>query len=401
MGDEGSQSHTKKTGNRHQVDTPSTSGSQSLSHLEHLTARFSDTSIQSFAGAISGVATSVVICPLEVIKIKLQGRDGLQLWTLDSISKRRSFQDRGLIGTGRAIWLEGGSIGMYQGLGPTIVAYLPRGAIYFTVYHRVNQFLKERFSKQPIWVSSSVSAVTGGICSILFTNPLWVIKTRFISQASISTKDTSKEYKSAIDVAWKMYCREGITSFYSGLTPALLGVTHLAIQFPLYEQFKRYLTGAGLGNWHEDQEWLQVLGIIAASATSKACAIAATYPHEVIRTRLQTQQKICLTAPVELARPSKALDSSVRGSDSRRSKCCDGGGSCEKFPLRYRGIISTFKTILREEGWRALYSGMGTGLIGAVPASATTMLVYEAVVRVLKKSRKQGKRKLELQEITE
>ncbi|KAI5455904.1 mitochondrial carrier domain-containing protein, partial [Mariannaea sp. PMI_226] len=356
---------------------PSPPGSQSFSPLEHLTASFSDTSIQSFAGATSGVATSVVICPLEVIKIKLQGRDGLQLWTLDSISKRRSFQDRGLIGTGRAIWLEGGLIGMYQELGPTMVAYLPRGAIYFTVYHRVNQFLKERFSKQPL----HVSAVTGGTCSILFTNPLWVIKTRFISQASTSAKDTPKEYKSAIDVAWKMYCREGITSFYSGLTPALLGVTHLAVQFPLYDQFKRYLTGTRLGNWHEDHEWLQVLGIIAASATSKACAMAATYPHEVIRTRLQTQQKICLFAPVEPARSSKALGPS--------------------FSPRYRGIISTFKTILREEGLRALYSGMGTGLIGAVPASATTMLVYEAVVRVLKKSRMQGKRKLELQEITE
>jgi solute carrier family 25 folate transporter 32 len=43
---------------------------------------------------------------------------------------------------------------------------------------------------------------------------------------------------------------------------------------------------------------------------------------------------------------------------------------------------------------------MGTGLIGAVPASATTMLVYETVVRVLKKSRMQGKRKLELQDAT-
>ncbi|KAI5465103.1 mitochondrial carrier domain-containing protein [Mariannaea sp. PMI_226] len=317
---------------------PSTSGSQSLSHLEHLTARFSDTSIQSFAGAISGVATSVVICPLEVIKIKLQGRDGLQLWTLDSISKRRSFQDRGLIGTGRAIWLEGGSI---------VLTSAKRPSTDLGILKCVRSYWRYLFD-------------------IIYESIMG-----YQDQIYISGKYLYEGYFKRIQICH----RRGLED--------------------------RYLTGAGLGNWHEDQEWLQVLGIIAASATSKACAIAATYPHEVIRTRLQTQQKICLTAPVELARPSKALDSSVRGSDSRRSKCCDGGGSCEKFPLRYRGIISTFKTILREEGWRALYSGMGTGLIGAVPASATTMLVYEAVVRVLKKSRKQGKRKLELQEITE
>jgi solute carrier family 25 folate transporter 32 len=123
--------------------------SSCLSHLERLTARFSDPSIRSLAGATSGVASSVVICPLDVMKTKLQGRGGLQLWTLDPVSKRRSFQDRGLIGTGRAIWHEGGLVGMYQGLGPTMLASLPRGAIYFTLYHKVNDSLKERFSKPP------------------------------------------------------------------------------------------------------------------------------------------------------------------------------------------------------------------------------------------------------------
>ena len=98
-----------------------------LSRLENLTTRLSDQSIRSFAGATSGVATSVIICPLDVMKTKLQGRGGLQLWTLDTVSKRRSFQDRGLIGTGRAIWRQGGLLGMYQGLGSTMLAILPRG----------------------------------------------------------------------------------------------------------------------------------------------------------------------------------------------------------------------------------------------------------------------------------
>ncbi|KAH8652824.1 mitochondrial carrier domain-containing protein [Ilyonectria robusta] len=367
-----------------------------LSHLEQLTACFSDTSIRSFAGATSGVASSVIICPLDVVKTKLQGRGGLQLWTLDSVSTRRSFRERGLIGTGRAIWNQGGLAGMYQGLGPTMLANLPRGAIYFTVYHKVNDSLKERYGQQRMWASSSVSAVAGGTCSILLTNPLWVIKTRLMSQ-SPSIKKAPREYKSAIDVARKMYCREGVASFYLGLTPALLGVTHLAVQFPLYEQFKRCLTGSGLGNWHEDQGWLQVLGILTASSASKACATAVTYPHEVIRTRLQTQRKIYPVVLVASAMQSNNGGPSVRGSGSRKGKGCNGGTSREKFPHLYRGIISTLARILREEGWRALYSGMGTSLLGAIPASATTMLVYEIVVRLIKKSRTTGNRKLQLQ----
>ena len=226
-----------------------------------------------------------------------------------------------------------------------------------------------------------MSAAAGGTCSILCTNPLWVIKTRLMSQRVALTKNPSREYQSAVDVAWKMYSREGMASFYSGLTPALLGVTHLAIQFPLYEQFKRYLTGSGLGSWHEDQGWLQVLGILTASSASKVCATLATYPHEVIRTRLQMQQNV---HRVTQGHPV-GLDRSLSGSDrgSHRENRFNGGRPRKKNPLLYRGVIGTVETVLREEGWRALYSGLGTSLIGAIPASAAAMLVYEAVVRLL------------------
>lgn len=46
---------------------------------------------------------------------------------------------------------------------------------------------------------------------------------------------------------------------------------------------------------------------------------------------------------------------------------------------RYRGVIQTFNTILREEGWRAFYNGMGTNMVRAVPAAVTTMLTYESL----------------------
>lgn len=209
-----------------------------------------------------------------------------------------------------------------------------------------------------------------------------------MSQSSASAENTTREYKSIIDVARKMFHREGVTSFYSGLTPALLGVTNMAIQFPLYEQFKRYLTGTGLGNWREDQGLFQVLGILAASSASKAFATAATYPHEVIRTRLQTQQ---------LARPPSYRGSSTDASGQWKG-INNNGGRPQMSSIVYRGMVNTLKIILRDEGWRALYSGMGTSLIGAIPASATTMLVYEAVVQLIKKSRTKGRRKLKLQD---
>jgi solute carrier family 25 (mitochondrial folate transporter), member 32 len=188
-----------------------------------------------------------------------------------------------------------------------------------------------------------------------------------------------------------MYHNEGILSFYSGLAPALLGLTHVAVQFPLYERFKRYFTGAGMGERKEGEK-LQPLGVIAASCLSKICASSATYPHEVIRTRLQTQQRVITTISPE----GMTFASTLAASD--RPLGSDPGSSSGP---RYRGVISTFKTILREEGWRAFYAGMGTNMIRAVPSSATTLLVYEVIVEFLTKSKDEGERKLSLHNLLE
>lgn len=63
-------------------------------------------------------------------------------------------------------------------------------------------------------------------------------------------------------------------------------------------------------------------------------ASVATYPHEVLRTRLQIQK--------------------THGA--------------------YEGIVATFKRILAEEGYRGFYRGMGVNLMRTVPASALTIL---------------------------
>jgi len=53
--------------------------------------------------------------------------------------------------------------------------------------------------------------------------------------------------------------------------------------------------------------------------------------------------------------------------------------------------------MLREEGWRAFYAGMGTNMMRAVPAATVTMLTYEYVMRRLNHVRVGGKEKLQLQ----
>ena len=183
-----------------------------------------------------------------------------------------------------------------------------------------------------------------------------------------------------------MYRTEGVRSFYSGLSPALLGLTHVAVQFPLYEYLKFKFTGLEMGekaDGHQGPSWL---GMSVATVISKVCASSATYPHEVLRTRLQTQQRsVPVNSPEGL---------SFRGGYDKPLE--PGRATKSAATPRYRGVVQTFKTILREEGWRAFYNGMGTNMLRAVPAATTTILTYEFMIGSIRKMQAEGERKLEL-----
>ncbi|KAG5440054.1 hypothetical protein PCK2_000662, partial [Pneumocystis canis] len=144
-------------------------------------------------------------------------------------------------------------------------------------------------------------------------------------------------YRNTFDAFRKMYRFEGILSFYKGLTPSLIGVIHVAIQFPLYE-FLKDIFYINIVDSYQPL-WIRV---IFASVISKMIAGSITYPHEVIRTRIQTQKHY---------------------EDSSK--------------IQYRGILHTFYRIYHEEGWKSFYSGMGINLIRTVPSSIITLLTFE------------------------
>ena len=214
------------------------------------------------------------------------------------------------------------------------------------------------------------------------TNPIWVIKTRLMSQSSskIATNHSKApwHYKSTWDAARVMYRTEGLLSFYSGLTPALLGLTHVAIQFPLYEVFKEKFTGIGKGQKETDEDRSHhFYGLAMAVFLSKVCASTATYPHEVVRTRLQTQQR---SASTPASQGMRVREGSTKSGDYGRPP---GLNSPVVNEMRYRGTVQTCKTILMEEGWRGFYAGLGTNLIRAVPSAMTTILTFEYLKKTM------------------
>ncbi|KAL0961395.1 hypothetical protein HGRIS_006346 [Hohenbuehelia grisea] len=315
------------------------------------------------AGAGGGLVASIATCPLDVVKTKLQAQR--------AVHGQQGYE--GIFDTVKNIVKYDGLRGLYRGLGPTILGYLPTWAIYFAVYDGI----KTMFGEMPLGVPSStvsvqkpqdrlypaaqvkgyqpvmrehpwslhiLSAMAAGASSTFCTNPLWVIKTRFMTQSRDEVR-----YRHTLDAALTIYRSEGIAAFYRGLFPSLLGITHVAVQFPLYEQLKLWAQGSST-------EPLTSQTILLCSAVAKMTASIATYPHEVVRTRLQT-----------LRRPL-ADDLSTDGMVKTHAR---------------GGVVYTTKKIIRKEGWTGLYKGLSVNLLRTVPNSAVTMLTYELLMRHL------------------
>lgn len=91
-------------------------------------------------------------------------------------------------------------------------------------------------------------------------------------------------------------------------------------------------------------------------------ASIATYPHEVLRTRLQIQKH-------------QATQAVADSSPARGTAPASG--------LKFEGVVQTSSRILREEGPVGFYRGMATNLLRTVPSSAVTILTYELLMRRL------------------
>ena len=344
--------------------------------------------INPISGATAGTASAIITCPLDVIKTKLQAQGAFRILDPSPTGPSGREMYRGMLGTAKTIVRQDGLIGMYRGLSPMLLGYLPTWAVYMTIYDRTkDRFYRNGWHKDPrdLYLSRVYSSVFAGACSTIATNPIWVIKTRMMSQVSRSASKSARaapwHYNSTLDAAQKMYKSDGIRAFYSGLAPALLCLTHVAIQFPLYEYLKEKFVGLEMGETSEKAGGgvQETVGILAATLISKVCATSATYPHEVLRTRLQTQQRHF--SPEGSHDGVSATHHSQNVSTAKRVSNSDGSA----YRPRYQGVLQTFKVILRDEGWRAFYNGMGTNMIRAVPAAMTTIFTFETVKGMLER----------------
>ena len=153
-------------------------------------------------------------------------------------------------------------------------------------------------------------------------------------------------------------------------------MSHVAVQFPLYEKAKSI--AASLHD-STDNASLTPSAILVCSSLSKMVASIVTYPHEVLRTRLQIKKTSIAAARAQGA-TRQWYSPLVTGSNPPPPSSM---GDAATHPAVQRGvygwnrkggIIDTFLKIKRQDGWRGFYRGLSINLVRTVPNSAVTML---------------------------
>jgi solute carrier family 25 (mitochondrial folate transporter), member 32 len=192
------------------------------------------------------------------------------------------------------------------------------------------------------------SAVTAGATADVLCNPMFVIRTRIQTEAlhyqlrrgaaggAAAVHQSLARPSTTMWATARGLLREGgLPILWRGMTANLLGLSHVAVQFPLYEWCKLQARA------HHEQE--TALDLLLASGVAKLAASSLTYPHEVIRSRMMDARNTSGTAA--------------------------------------SGFVRTCREIFASGGWRGFYVGLPISLVRVIPNTCVTFVTYELVVR--------------------
>lgn len=182
-------------------------------------------------GLASGVVeATLVVTPMEVIKIKLQSREmvGGQL------------KYRGVSQTMLQIVRESGFKGLYNGLALTAARQSTNQAASFATYTFLKSYIEKKQGYDLAGWKVTAVGFAAGIAAPLGNTPLDTLKTRL--QRSTPLPGQSEFQRARIILA-DCVREEGIAALYRGCLPRVLRAAPAqAVTFTIYEAVKKYLS---------------------------------------------------------------------------------------------------------------------------------------------------------------
>jgi len=229
----------------------------------------------------------------------------------------------------------GGVAGIYRGVTAPLVAVTPLFAICFWGYdmgQRVVRYTSKLKDEEDLSIGQlCIAGALSAIPSTVVAAPTERIKC--VMQVQANSAENAAKNKTMLSFAQEMYKTGGIRSLYRGGGATLLrDGPGSAIYFGTYELLKKKLCELqGV-----DKSQLSIPAVLTSGGFAGMAMWATCMPIDVLKSRFQT-------APEGM----------------------------------YSGLLDVYKHLIREEGYAALFKGMGPAMIRAFPANASVFLGVE------------------------
>ncbi|XP_019485897.1 PREDICTED: solute carrier family 25 member 40 [Hipposideros armiger] len=296
---------------------------------------------QMLASCTGAILTSLMVTPLDVVKIRLQAqnspfsKEGLSLSPMTHLLSllcceahlvNFSFQDAFL-----KIIRNEGMKSLWSGLPPTLVMAVPATVIYFTCYDQLTDLLRCKFRENQSHIPI-VAGIVARFGAVTVISPLELIRTNMQSKKF--------SYKELHQFVSKRVSEDGWISLWRGWAPTVLrDVPFSAMYWYNYEVLKKWLCEkSGL---YEPTFMIS----FTSGALSGSFAAVATLPFDVVKTQKQTQLWMYESHKISM-------------------------------PL-HLSTWAIMKNIVAKNGFSGLFTGLIPRLIKIAPACAIMISTYE------------------------
>ncbi|XP_068600596.1 solute carrier family 25 member 15b [Brachionichthys hirsutus] len=277
------------------------------------------------AGAVGGAVCVFSGQPLDTAKVKMQ--------TFPTMY--RGFVHC-LVSTCKQVGLRG----LYQGTSPALVANVAENSVLFMSYGFCQQVICSAAGLPREAVLSDVQKACAGSVASIFASlvlcPTELVKCRLQAMYEMEASgNIAQSQKTVWSVVKSIMKNEGPQGFFQGLT------TTVAREVPGYFcLFGAYeLCRTSFADYMKcEKKDIGVAPLLFSGGFAGACLWLVVFPIDCIKSRIQVMSMMNKQA----------------------------------------GFFKTFMSVVRTEGWRALYSGLAPTMVRTFPANGALFLGYEA-----------------------
>ncbi|KIM34097.1 hypothetical protein M408DRAFT_325613 [Serendipita vermifera MAFF 305830] len=314
----------------------------------HKEATKLDPTIDFVAGTVAGLSSLFVGFPFDTVKVRFQDPNTASRYTstanaLSTIVKEERVS------------------GLYKGITAPMFGCAVLNGIVFGTYGFLMRAQLQSHQREPTLLQTFIAGAGSGVVSSLVTCPTEHIKIR--QQSTLG----NSRLPSVWEITRDIYRQKGIRGLYRGYTPTAFRELGYGAYFLTYEavsrSFRRRIepsttpkkSGALAREAEVELAAVPWWGVLLAGGLAGPASWIATFPADVLKTRMQTL-------------PEQSKSSSVRGIVSAP---------------REMGVIETAMHCYRKEGPRTFTAGLAPTMIRAVPVNIITFAAFELVVGLL------------------